>query len=134
MWNTTYIFVLYILYFYDLYHILLTLTKFWICGIYDVCVYVCMYVYMQEWFKFNILLWQNHNGGICVNVVACKSVLCDQIAIVPACWLNCVQTDNIFFLALVTHEYWSVITCHEIWQNWQGGLGMYAHHLWEIFT
>jgi len=45
------------------------------------------------------------SGGIFVNAVACKSVLCDQIAIVPAHWLNCVQTDNIFFLALVTHEY-----------------------------
>jgi len=45
------------------------------------------------------------SGGIFVNAVACKSVLCDQIAIVPAYWLNCVQTDNIFFLVLVTHEY-----------------------------
>lgn len=74
------------------------------------------------------------SGGICVNAVACKSVLCDQIATVSACWLNSVQTDNTFSLALVTHEYWSVITCDEIWQNWQGGLGMYAHHLREIFT
>lgn len=39
-----------------------------------------------------------------------------------------------YFLALVTHEYWSVITCHEIWQKRQGGLGTYTHHLWEIFT
>jgi hypothetical protein len=74
------------------------------------------------------------SGGICVNAVACKSMLCDQIAIVPAYWLNCVQTDSIFFLALVTHEYWWVIACHEIWQNWQGGLGVYAQHLREIFT
>lgn len=73
-------------------------------------------------------------GTYVLNALACKSVLCDQIATVPACWLNCVQTDNIFFLALVTRDYWSVITCHEIWQNWQGCLGFYAHHLWEIIT
>jgi hypothetical protein len=66
------------------------------------------------------------SGGICLIAVACKSVFCDQIAILLACWLNSVQTDNISFLALVIHEYWSMITYHEIWQNLQGGLGLFA--------
>ena len=62
MWNTGNIFVLYFLFFLWLiphpviFDKILDLWNLW-------CMYVYMYVYVQEWFKFNILLWQNHKTG-----------------------------------------------------------------------